>query len=252
MNSFEHITGEIYRLKVPFYSVYTSVFVIVSGASTVIFDSGSNETDVTGIILPALKNSGFVPSHIAISHHHDDHSGGVSALAKAFPSAVIYAFGDELGEIYSDIYYHRFSDGDEICDGVEFLNLKGHTSDCGAIFDKRSKTLLSVDCFQLCGINKYGCGVILGADYLKSIDRILKTDVENIIASHEYVPLGAAAFGRENTEKYLTECRNYFEKIGIFVREHKNKKLEEIVTLYNRNSGLPPVPQGTFENFVDF
>ena len=247
---FEKIIGNIFRLKVPFEDLFTSVFVIVSNGKTVLFDTATTESDVKNYILPALEKGGFSPDFIVVSHFHEDHSGGVGFLANTFKNAKIGAFGDLLADTYATLDYYRFSDGEQICDGIEIFNLKGHSTDCAALFDKSAKTLISGDCFQLCGISRFGCAVSNKHDYLNSIDRILKSDVQNLIASHEYVPFGAIATGKKNVEKYLNFCKDYFEKIGSFVCDYSGKSASEIAAKYNENSGLPPVPQSTFDCFL--
>ncbi len=248
MYKFEKLVNGIYHLKIPFENIYTSVFAIVSDGKTVLFDSGSNEHDAKNIIVPSLKERGFSPDYIILSHFHGDHSGGVETLVKEYPDAIVGAFGNLLGKEYKNLQYRRFCDGETVYGDVEFLNLKGHTDDCGALFDKKTKTLLSVDCLQLCGIGKYGCAISDASEYLKSIDRVLKKDVENVVASHEYVPLGLGVYGRQNVEKYVNECKSYIKTLYAFVLDHKDKKPEEIALIYNKKSGLPPVPQGTFES----
>ncbi|MBQ2377955.1 MAG: hypothetical protein II297_06110, partial [Clostridia bacterium] len=58
---FELLTDGIYRLKVPFENIFTSVFALVEDSKCILLDSGCNERDVNQIIIPALDAAGFVP-----------------------------------------------------------------------------------------------------------------------------------------------------------------------------------------------
>ena len=51
---FERVIGRIYRLKIPFDTVYTSVFLVASESGAVLVDCATTSADVDGYILPAL------------------------------------------------------------------------------------------------------------------------------------------------------------------------------------------------------
>ena len=56
---FEKVIGEIYRLKIPFETVYTSVFLVASESGAVLVDCATIGADVDGYILSALACMGF-------------------------------------------------------------------------------------------------------------------------------------------------------------------------------------------------
>ena len=83
MNAFERETDRIYRLKVPFEELYTSVFLIESERGAILMDCATTAEDVDSCILPALKQMGYAPSDIwaiVLSHRHSDHAGGLARL----------------------------------------------------------------------------------------------------------------------------------------------------------------------------
>ena len=52
-------TEYIYRLKIPFETVYTSVFLIKSTSGVFLVDCATTEGDVDNVILPALSALGY-------------------------------------------------------------------------------------------------------------------------------------------------------------------------------------------------
>ena len=82
MTRFERITDRIYRLKVPFMSVYTAVFLIKCEDGYVLVDAATTSEDAL-LIVDALKDAGVRSgqiSHILITHAHGDHAGGLRYL----------------------------------------------------------------------------------------------------------------------------------------------------------------------------
>ena len=59
MIGFEQETDNIYRLKVPFDQIYTSVFLLRLEGTTVLVDCATTPSDVTDVILPALDLATF-------------------------------------------------------------------------------------------------------------------------------------------------------------------------------------------------
>ena len=55
---FENIIGGIYRLKIPFESIYTSVFLIKTEQGNALVDCATYASDVDKYILPALNQQG--------------------------------------------------------------------------------------------------------------------------------------------------------------------------------------------------
>lgn len=241
----EHIT----KISVPFDDVFTSVFVIDVNGKTVLFDSATTKYDVDKYIVPALDKLGVTPDILVSSHHHADHMGGEQFLAIIYPGATRAKYP----KLCEDMSQKRaLSDGNILFSAVETVHLPGHCSDAIALFDKRTKTLVSADCLQLCGVGSYGTGLENAAEYLESIRRLREMDIENIITSHEYVPLGSCAFGRDAVEQYLDECEAYVFELAAFIMAHRELSFDEISELYNsENPHLPPISAYSFRNIAE-
>ena len=195
--SFENRVGWIYRLKVPFESVYTSVFLIKTEQGVALVDCATYASDVDEYIVPALDKLGLRLTDITyliLTHNHSDHAGGKERVLELAPSIEI--LGRTGGIFANDLTVYA---------------LKGHTLDCIGVFDKRSKTLISGDGLQGAGIGKYRCSLESKDEYLKTIERIERDEsIENILFSHAYEPwYQDGAFGREEVKKCLEDCKKY-------------------------------------------
>ncbi len=247
---FERLCEGIYRLCLPFENIYTSVFALVSDGSCALLDSGSNERDVREGILPALGVAGFVPDMLLCSHLHGDHCGGVEALASAFPDARIGLL--DKSKEYEGHETVRLSDGDLIFGRFEALNLRGHTADCLGVLDRESLTLLSCDCLQLWGIGRYGTSFEDLKMYEETLRRVSEMGLTRIIASHEYVPLGAVAEGEAEIKEYILECRRAVDALRLTARENPGVGSAELAELYNRNhKDRPDVWRGVFDAITE-
>lgn len=250
MQRFEKVTDGIYRLRVPFENIYTSVFLIDVDGRHIIVDSASNAADAETYIIPAIENMNVEPYQFIVSHSHSDHVGGLARLTSRFPNARIGMLDPETAAQYSARGCVILRDGDVLLKCIKILNLPGHTPDSLGLADMRTKTLISNDCLQLCGVGRYGTGITDAKQYFETLSRLMLMDIENIIASHDYVPLGYLAMGKANSKKYITECVNYAQKLQSFVSKNKNTDIQTLTSLYNfYNSSMPPVPESTIKAF---
>ncbi len=189
MNKFERMADGIYLLKVPFEDIYTSVFALVEGGKCILLDSAC-EGDTEVYITPALQKLGVTPDYLIASHYHSDHAGGMAALRTAYPNAIAKAY----------------KDGERQLSRFVILNLKGHTDDCLAIYDEKTRTLISCDCLQAYGIGRYPTLVEDKSAYMQAIKRVRELSPSMIIASHEYEPCGAIMKSKAEIEKFLLAC----------------------------------------------
>ena len=194
---FQREIENIYRLKVPFETIYTSVFLVKTEGGNVLVDCATFASDVDEYILPALNQLGLHLTDIAcliLTHYHSDHAGGKARILELVPNMKIVQ--NEGGNLLSDISVYA---------------LKGHTLDCIGVFDKKSKTLITGDGLQGAGIGKYRCSLESKDEYLKTIEKIGNNEsIENILFSHEYEPwYKDGAFGREEVKKCLDDCKKY-------------------------------------------
>lgn len=191
----------IFRLRVPFEDLTTSVYFYTCAEGTAIIDAATYPSDVDEYIVKAIDELGLKDiKYLLLTHEHGDHSGGLARLKELFPLATVgvsYETSEPL---------KRLKDGETVLGDLQVIVLPGHTKDSCGFFDKKSKTLMSGDCLQLKGIGKYRYGVGNKEKYLESVKRLKGMDISLIIAAHEYDPLGSIAAGDEAVEKYLDKC----------------------------------------------
>ena len=198
MSDFYKETENIYRLEVPFYSVYTSVFLVRLTEGYALLDIATTDSDVDDCIIPALERLGVRLCEIGtivISHGHGDHSGGLKRLLDHSPNI----------EIVRDVR--------ALCESVVTYKMSGHTTDCIGLFDKRDGTLISADGLQGAGIGKYRCSLADSVAYRETLDRIREDErVDRILFSHAYEPWYKNKMeGREEILSALTECEKYIK-----------------------------------------
>ena len=214
------IVENIYLLKIPFESVYTSVFFIVEENRITVYDTATYESDVEMYIMPELNRfaeKGIYAENLVVSHFHGDHSGGCKALLEKLPNLHFFAGNKEYFE-QKGMNVLSVSDGMNITENLLLYTFPGHSDDCVAIFDKRTNTLLTADAFQGYGILRYG---VYGnvEKWCESIIKAEKMGVDNLISSHEYFPVGQIALGNNNSKAYLEKCMDCFKSIAGYCSE---------------------------------
>ena len=193
---FQKEIGEVYRLKVPFEDLYTSVFLIRTEQGDALIDCATYASDIDEYIVPALNRLGLCLTDITyliLTHNHSDHIGGKERLLELAPKL--------------EIVQNKRND---LLNGIAVCALKGHTIDCVGVFDQHSRTLISGDGLQGAGVGKYRCSLVSKEEYLKTIKKIKEDNqIKNILFSHAYEPwYKDGIFGREEVEKCLQDCIN--------------------------------------------
>ena len=196
MKEFIKETEYIYRLKIPFDTVYTSVFLIELGEGLALVDCATTSTDVDGYIAPALSALGyslFDIDYLVITHNHSDHAGGLARICELAPTVTIVR---EVRALSRD---------------VSTYSLPGHTEDFIGVFDSRSKALISGDGLQGAGVDKYRCSLQSKSAYIKTLEKIKEDEsIEILLFSHAYEPwYKDSLFGRENVTDCLLKCAKY-------------------------------------------
>lgn len=200
----DKICDGLYRLRVPFEDLTTSVYFFVNDKGAVIIDSATYPSDVDEYIIPAMNEIGISAEYVkvlALTHNHSDHAGGVERLSYLIPNAKVMApFEMDVPD------FLRVADGDVLLGELQVIHLPGHSKNSVGYLDKRSNTLLSGDCLQLLGIGKYRNGIAYPELYISSAKRLKRMGIKRIVAAHEYDPLGSIAEGESDVEKYLNMC----------------------------------------------
>jgi len=204
----EPIDG-IFKIEVPFERIYTAVFVICLREGYLLIDCATTDRDVDQRILPALRALDLTdpPQALLLTHSHGDHAGGASRLREHFPEMEIYA-----SEAVKSLPYRHLSDGELLFDCLQALHLPGHTKQSVGYFHLPTGTLISGDCLQQRGVDKYVNGVRYPSLYRESLRRLRTLPLCHILASHDYVPLGAFAHGQAEITAYLDACERHCPK----------------------------------------
>ena len=240
----EKINDNIYRLTLPFQDVFTSVFLIKSDEGAILFDTASYETDAENEIIPFLKELGVTPKYVFISHNHDDHSGGLKRLIKEFPEICIVSRNDGIKEEYGDCKFYFPEDNDRISGVCRVITIPGHTKDSIALFDERTKTLITGDCLQLYGLfgsGEWGANITFIGEHRLAVEKVRRMDIAEIFTAHDYHPYGYHHQGREEIERALDMCIEPLDKIKMLIMENPMKDDEEIRKMYNPKGELPVV-----------
>ena len=195
--SFQEELQSVYRLKMPFEDLYTSVFLIKTEQGNALVDCATYASDVDEYIVPALNRLGLRLTDITyliLTHNHSDHAGGKTRILELAPSI----------EIVQDLRPISLN-------GITMYEMKGHTLDCIGVLDERTNTLISGDGLQGAGIGKYRTGLESKEEYLKTIEKLEKDErIENVLFSHAYEPwYQDGAFGREQVLQRLQDCKKY-------------------------------------------
>ena len=150
--------------------------------STIVVDPG----DAQPVL--AAADHGLTPSLVLLTHHHDDHIGGVAALRARWPGLPVIAPDDSRIPVAS----RRVGGGDRLEDGpwrFEILAVPGHTATHIAFFGHGH---------LFCGDTLFslGCGRLFEgtpSQMLDSLDRLAALPADTLVCcGHEYSRSNAA------------------------------------------------------------
>ncbi|MBQ8202786.1 MAG: MBL fold metallo-hydrolase [Clostridia bacterium] len=242
------ISEDIFKLEVPFYNIYTAVFFVKTQKGFAIIDAADSEADAENYILPALRELGISEDRVTailLTHTHGDHVGGTPQLAKQCKNAYIYGFARPC--VPFDVSrFVALCDGDIIDESIKAVALEGHDLSCGGFLHIPSKTLLSGDSLQLYGLDVYALGVRSPKLYFESLNKLKNMEINNILASHDFVPLGSVAAGKEEVKKYIKCAEECLNDMISFVKA-KNK--EGVTNIFKIQEMFISSRQNTYENF---
>lgn len=139
-------------------------------------------------VLQELQDRQLTLDAILVTHHHDDHTGGVQALLHHFPQAAVYAPGYTSPHEHYAFPHHAVSEP-EIIEipplglSLQVLDVPGHTLDHVAYYGAN---------WLFCGDTLFGCGCGRTTDgdagqLYDSLQKLARLPPETLVyCAHEY------------------------------------------------------------------
>ena len=134
-------------------------------------------------VIKSLKDNSLELTDILITHHHNDHIGGVSELKKVFPKVNIFGPADPRIPADNIVKDEDVIKLDSLNEEFRVLDVRGHTnSHIAYYFDKK---LFCGDTLFSCGCGRLFEGTHV--DMHKAMQKIKKLPKETLVyCAHEY------------------------------------------------------------------
>ena len=248
----QKINENIKRLIIPYKDIYTTVYTVKFDTGYLLFDAASYDTDIDEYVLPALTELDITREnlkYVFISHNHCDHAGGLARLLEFYPDSCVISRSPTLAERFSEAKIISPEDMQKIEDCFTVVAIPGHTLDSAALYDERTKTLITGDSLQMFGIfgsEDWGANIGLPKEHLEALANLLKMDIENMYAAHDYHPYGYAYVGREAVENALDAASRPLLTMKKMIENNPTLTDAEIREMYNSSAHIPPVREGVF------
>lgn len=249
---YTRINEHIHRLVIPYKDIFTTVYTVEYEGGAILVDAATYETDITDYIVPMLNELGITKEklkYVFITHNHGDHSGGVRFLAERYPDAVILSRAPALREKLPELNIKYWEDGESIGEIFDLISVPGHSLDSSALYDKRTKTLITGDSLQLYGIfgsQDWGSNIGLPAEHISAVEKVSRMDIESIYSAHDFHPYGFAFIGKEEVRSALAACTEPLFNMAALIKKNPDATDAEIREIYNASAKIPPVREGVF------
>ncbi|MCK5914885.1 MAG: hydroxyacylglutathione hydrolase [Deltaproteobacteria bacterium] len=159
---------------------YTYLLVESSNSQVAVIDPGS-----AAPVIDTLNLRGLSLSHILLTHHHFDHSGGMAELKKLYPAAQTAIHEMDAGRLPGG-FDRKLKEGDTINFGateIKIMHLPCHTR--GHVAFKVDAALFTGDTLFSAGCGKFFEGS--AAEMLQNLERLKKLPTTTeIYCGHEY------------------------------------------------------------------
>jgi glyoxylase-like metal-dependent hydrolase (beta-lactamase superfamily II) len=239
-------------MTIPYKDIFTTVYVIKTDEGALLFDCATTEADVNLRIAPMLSDLGVNREelkYVFISHNHADHAGGAPYLASLYPNAVFLARSEKFAEANPNANIKMMKEGETYLGCLTVHEIPGHSLDSSAIYDERTKTLITGDSLQLYGIfgsQDWGSNIALAAEHLAALEPIYALDVEEIYTAHDFHPYGMCFIGKAAVKAALDACSAPLLAIRDLIKANPDRTDAEIREMYNASANIPPVREGVF------
>lgn len=246
MENITKITENIFRITLPYKDIFTTVVFIKTEEGTVIFDAASFDHDAADFIIPAMEALGLRNEPVKcvfISHPHGDHMGGLNGLLQFYPDLQVVSCSAKAAEGFGG---QVIADGTVLAGCLQAVLIPGHTPFAAGLLDLRSGTLITGDSLQLYGIygsGTWGACIRLPAQHMAALNKLEKMDINTLVMSHDYHPVGWLAQGKEQVQLAIQSCRDGLYRVKEILRANPQLDDQEIADLCNKDSGLPTVPK---------
>ncbi len=256
---FERVCGDVYALRVPFGSVWTSVVLVGEKDGYVLIDSANCAERADDTLLPALAEMGLTlddAAYLLCTHTHGDHVGGHRRIKELNPDIKVLCTKEQLPKLRDPLKYSKLirsvfpehspeapaslcgtepdgilGDGDTVNGRLKLIKTPGHDTDTVCFFDTVTKTVICGDSLQANGTVSQGIGLYMElAPYRESIEKIDALCAENLLLGHSYDPIGDTALGADEVKKCLAVCRETVNTYHRIIESCDAKGMDAVLT----------------------
>jgi len=213
MSNVERVADDLYLIQQSIREGWTVCSTVLLGSDRIgLVDTGFEDTPVN-LIFPAILKLGRKPEEIdcVVNTHRDgDHVLGNKVVKeKTNAQIAIHELEAEAVET-ADI---RLKDGDTVELGdrrFTVVHTPGHRPGTICLYDQENRTLITGD--SVCGDRKD----LIRMDkkiYISSLKRLLDLDIEIMVMSHPFQPLGKSILTGEEPKKMIKESIKIAEEL---------------------------------------
>jgi ribonuclease/clavin/mitogillin len=200
----------------PFTLDGTNTWLVGTGPSKILIDTGAGVEEYEATFLQALKETNTLDIPIVlITHGHADHISGIKQIQRHF-NPIIYCNDDQITA-------HRIRNQDIFqVQGatLEAIQTPGHTQDSISFLFREEHSIFSGDCVLGRGSTVFNCL----ADFMQSLQRLLDMKPKRIYPGHGPIVENAVV----KLEEYVRHRKERETQI-LFLLQKQSMDLDSIV-----------------------